>query len=135
MPSTKPGQYITTTLVEDRLIEQRYHPLAIPSPALFHEARKARERITRKAGPCAVLVVLPVEMPVDPPSTNVDFFRQESEKRSILALAVVAESAVLNAASKFYFRYYARSFEAKVFASENEATAWLKEHLRMEVRA
>ncbi|MBK8498282.1 MAG: STAS/SEC14 domain-containing protein [Flavobacteriales bacterium] len=135
MPSTKLGQYITTTLIADRLIEQRYHPLAIPSPALFLEARKARERITRKAGPSAVLIVLPLEMPVDPPSTNVDFFRQESQMRSILALAVVAESAVVNAATKFYFRYHAQSFEAKVFTEEAEARAWLQEQLKMDARA
>lgn len=128
MPSTKLGQYITTTLIADRLIEQRYHPLAIPSPALFIEARKARERITRK-GACAVLIVLPLEMPVDPPSTNIDFFRQESDNRSIIALAVVAESAVVNAATKFYFRYHAQSFEAKVFNEEKEARDWIKAKL------
>ena len=121
--------YITTTLGEDRLIEQRYHPLAIPSPALFVEARKARERITRKAGPCAVLIVVPFEMPVDPPSTNVDFFRPESQKRSIIALAVVAKSTVVNAATKFYFRYHAQSFETKVFTEEADARPWLKEQL------
>lgn len=125
MPSTKLGQYFTTVLVEPRLIEQRYHPMTVPSPALFLEARKARERLTRKNA-CAVLVVLPPEMPVDGPSTNIDFFRQESELRSIIALAVVAETAMLNAATKFYFRYYAQSFEAKVFTEEDEAKAWLK---------
>lgn len=135
MPSTKLGQYITTTLIEDRLIEQRYHPLAVPSPALFVEARKARERIARKTGPCAVLVVLPLEMPVDPPSTNVDFFRQESQKRSIIALAVVAQSTVVIAATKFYFRYHAQSFIAKVFTDEPEARAWLQEQLKMDARA
>ena len=134
MPSSSQGQFITTELVEARLIEQRYHPLAIPSPALFIEARKARERITRK-GACAVLVILPPEMPVDPPSTNVDFFRQESERRSILALAVVAETAEVNAATKFYLRYYAQSFEAKVFTEETEARRWLKEQLAVASRA
>ena len=72
-----------------------------------------------------MLVILPPEMPVDPPSTNVDFFRQESQNRRIIALAVVAETAVVNAATKFYFRYHAQSFEAKVFVDEKEARNWL----------
>lgn len=128
MPSTKLGQFFTTVLIEPRLIEQRYHPMTVPSPALFLEARKVRERLTRK-GACALLVILPPEMPVDPPSTNIDFFREESDQRSIVALAVVAETSMLNAATKFYFRYYAQSFEAKVFTEEEEAKKWLKSKL------
>jgi len=130
MPSTKLGQFFTTVLIEPRLIEQRYHPMTVPSPSLFTEASKSRQRITRK-GPCAVLVVLPPEMPVDGPSTNIDFFRQESEQRSIIALAVVAETVMVNAATKFYFRYHAQAFEAKVFTEESEALAWLKSKLAL----
>ena len=124
MPLTKPGQYVTTILVDERLIEQRYHPDARFSPALLKEARTARQKITRK-GACALLVVIPPEIPVDPPSTNEDHFRQESQQRSILAMAVVAENNAVNAATKFYFRYYPQSFEAKVFTSEEEARKWL----------
>ena len=124
MPGSSLARYINTELVQPRLIVQRYDPTVVPSPALFTEARKARDRFTRK-GACAVLVILPPEMPVDPPSTNVDFFREESQKRSIIALAVVAETTVVNAATKFYFRYHAQSFEAKVFVDEKEARNWL----------
>ena len=52
---------------------------------------------------CAVLVVIPPEVPVDPPSTNEDHLRQESQQRSILAVAVVAESTAVNAATNFDF--------------------------------
>ncbi|MBK6831065.1 MAG: hypothetical protein IPG92_10160 [Flavobacteriales bacterium] len=58
MPSTPLGQLFTTVLIDAHLIEQRYHPYARFSPALLKEARKARERITRK-GACAVLVIVP----------------------------------------------------------------------------
>lgn len=124
MPSIKPGQYVTTTRVDERLIEQRYHPDARFSPALLKEARLARQWITRK-GACAVLVVIPPEVPVHPPSTNEDHLRQESQQRSILAMAVVAENNAVNAATKFYFRYYPQSFETKVFNDEEEARKWL----------
>ena len=124
MSSTKPGQYLTTTLVDDHLIEQRYHPDARFSPALLKEARLARQKITRK-GACALLVVIPPEIPVHPPSTNEDHLRQESQQRSILALAVVAENTAVNAATKFYFRYYPQSFETKVFIHEDDARQWL----------
>ena len=124
MPYTNPGEYVTTTLVDERFIEQRYHRDARFSPALLKEARLARQKITRK-GACAVLVVIPPEVPVDPPSTNEDHLRQESQQRSILAMAVVAESNAVNAATKFYFRYYPQSFETKVFTNEDEARKWL----------
>ncbi len=128
MPSTPLGQLFTTVLIEARLIEQRYHPYARFSPALLKEARKARERITRK-GACAVLVVIPAEIPVDAPSTNEDHLRDESQGRSIIAMAVVAESAAMNAATKFYFRYYPQAFETKVFVEEAEAREWLSEQI------
>lgn len=128
MPSTPLGQLFTTVLIEARLIEQRYHPFARFSPALLKEARKARERITRK-GACAVLVVIPAEIPVDPPSTNEDHLRDESQGRSIIAMAAVAESAAMNAATKFYFRYYPQAFETKVFVEEAEAREWLSEQI------
>lgn len=128
MPSTPLGQLFTTVLIEARLIEQRYHPFARFSPALLKEARKARERITRK-GACAALVVIPAEIPVDPPSTNEDHLRDESQGRSIIAMAVVAESAAMNAATKFYFRYYPQAFETKVFVEEAEAREWLSEQI------
>ena len=128
MPSTPLGQLFTTVLIEARLIEQRYHPFARFSAALLKEARKARERITRK-GACAVLVVIPAEIPVDPPSTNEDHLRDESQGRSIIAMAVGAENAAMIAATKFYFRYYPQAFETKVFVEEAEAREWLSEQL------
>lgn len=128
MPSTPPGQLLTTVLIQDRLIEQRYHPFARFSPALLKEARKARERITKK-GACAVLVMVPPEIPVDPPSTNEDHLREESQQRSIIAMAVVAENIAMNTATKFYFRYYPQSIETKVFTEEQEALSWLRQML------
>ncbi len=128
MPLTPLGQLFTTVLIDAHLIEQRYHPHARFSPALLKEARKARERITRK-GACAVLVIIPPEIPVDPPSTNEDHLREESDQRSIIAMAVVAENTAVNTATKFYFRYYPQAFETKVFAEEDEARAWLQQQL------
>ena len=128
MPSTPLGQLFTTVLIEAHLIEQRYHPCARFSPALLKEARKARERITRR-GACAVLVVIPPEIPLDPPSTNEDHLREESQGRSILALAVVAENVAVNTATKFYFRYYPQAFETMVFTEEEDARAWLNKQL------
>ena len=128
MPSTPLGQLFTTVLIEAHLIEQRYHPCARFSPALLKEARKARERITRR-GACAVLVVIPPEIPLDPPSTNEDHLREESQGRSILALAVVAENVAMNTATKFYFRYYPQAFETMVFTEEEDARAWLNKQL------
>ncbi len=128
MPTTLIGQYFTTVLLEPRLLEQRYHPLTRFSPALLKEARKARERFTRK-GACALLLVIPPGIPVDAPSTNEDHWREESQQRKVIALAVVAEDSTMNAATKFYFRYYPQAFDAKVFAAEDEALEWLRAKL------
>lgn len=76
-----------------------------------------------------MLAVIPPEIPVDPPSTNEDHLREESQARSIIAMAVVAESAAVSAATKFYFRYYPQAFETKVFNEEEDARAWLRERI------
>lgn len=75
------------------------------------------------------MIVIPVELPVDPSSANVDHFRKDSAARSILALAIVTRSAEASAATKFYFRYYAQAFEVRVFEDEEEAREWLEEVL------
>ncbi len=128
MLSTKPEPFFTTELVAPRFIEQRYHATARFSSMVLAEARKARERITRKAA-CALMIVVPPEIPVDASSSNEDHFRQESERRSIIALAVVAENHAMYSTTQFYLRYYPQSFEAKVFASETDARKWLEEKL------
>ena len=60
---------------------------------------------------------------------NEDHFRKDSETRSIIALAVVANSMEVSAATKFYFRYYPQAFEARVFDEEEDARTWLSEVL------
>lgn len=128
MPSTRPEPYFTTELVAPRFIEQRYHPTVRFTPAVLFEARKARERITRK-GACAIMIVVPPEIPVDASSSNDDHFREESDRRSIVALAVVAENPSMYSTTQFYLRYYPQSFETKVFAAEKDARKWLEERL------
>lgn len=120
----------TTLLLEPRLIEQRYEPFARFSPTLYQQAYMERQRYLRK-GPCALLMIIPPEIPVDANGMNEDYLREEGLSRQLLAVAVVAESAAMNAAYKFYFRYYSRSFEARVFTSVTDALQWLKQHLAM----
>ncbi len=119
---------LTTQLLEPRLIEQRYEPFARFSPTLYQQAYAERQRYLRK-GPCALLVIIPPEIPVDAHGMNEDHLREEGLSRRLVAVAVVAESAAMNAAYKFYFRYFSHSFEARVFTSEADALQWLKQHL------
>lgn len=134
MVPTKPESCFTTLLVSPRSIEQRYHTNARFSGTVLAEARKARERITRKSA-CAVMIIVPPEIPVDASSSNEDHFRQESERRSIIALAVVAENQAMYSTTQFYFRYYPQSFEAKVFTDEKAARTWLNEKLEIAIRS
>jgi hypothetical protein len=95
----------TLTLVEPRFIEQRYEPTARFDLAGLEENQRAREQLC--AGMlCAVMVVIPAEMPVHPPSVNMDHFRAERAKRNILALAVVTDSAMMHTTTKLYFMYF-----------------------------
>ena len=114
----------TIVLVAEHFIEQRYKAEARFVPGAVDLNRKARWKLT-KGMRHVVLIILPGEMPVHPPAMNEDHLRPDSEERRIIALAVVAPTAALNAATKFYFRYYAQSFEARVFEAEDEARAWL----------
>lgn len=119
----------TLLLAAEHFIEQRYKAEARFIPGAVDLNRKARWKLAKGARH-VVLIILPAEMPVHPPAMNEDHLRADSEERRIISLAVVAPTAALNAASKFYFRYYAQAFEARVFEAEEEARAWLKDQLR-----
>ncbi|MGV3637235.1 MAG: hypothetical protein ACO1NQ_06260 [Flavobacteriales bacterium] len=114
----------TVALVADAFVEQRHKAEARFVPGSVDLNRKARWKLTEGVRH-VVLIILPAELPVQPPAMNEDHFRPDSEERRIIALAVVAPTAALNAASKFYFRYYAQAFEARVFEAEEEARSWL----------
>ena len=118
----------TIELVGPRFIEQRYKSEAQFAPDVFERNRKARQKVSGGV-PCVLLTVLPSELAVHPPSTNQDHYRADSDARSIIAMAVVAQSSAVNAATKFYFRYYAQAFEVRVFDGEAEAREWLEEVL------
>jgi len=128
-PMKMVGQRIETptAIIErsgDRLIEQHFKAEARFGPGVIDRNRKARWKLA-EGEPHLVLIVLPHELPVHPPAMNEDHFRQDSEARLIIALAIVAPSMQQNTAAKFYFRYYAQAFEARVFEEEAEARAWL----------
>lgn len=114
----------TIELVGPRLVEQRFHRDADFNGREFERNRKARWRITQREAH-ALLIVLDAGSPVHPPAMNDDHFRADSEVRMILALAIVAPGVALNTATKFYFRYHAQAFEARVFEEVEEARAWL----------
>lgn len=114
----------TLVLVAPGFIEQRYNPTTRFSPNNLAESRKARAKLC--AGrPCALMIVVPAEVPIEPPLSNVDHFRTESTERSIIALALVTESAMMSSVSKFYFMYFPQAFETRVFSTEEEARTWL----------
>lgn len=118
----------TIELVAERSIEVRYRADAQYTTTAIERDRKARWKLAHGT-PHLVLMVLPPGMDVHVPSMNQDHFRVDSDARIIQALAVVAESDSMNAAMKFYFRYYSQAFEVRVFNDEADARAWLKEVL------
>lgn len=116
------------TLEAPRFIEQRFRHDGHYGTAAIERNRLARKKVSDGI-PCAVMIVIPAELPVDPSAANTDHFRKESAERSILALAIVARTAAVSAVSKFYFRYYPQAFEVRVFDGEAEAREWLNEVL------
>ncbi len=112
------------TLVAPRFIEQRFRDDGHYGTAAIERNRLARKKVSGGI-PCAVMIVIPADLPVDPSSANVDHFRTESTERSIIAMAIVTQTAAQSAATKFYFRYYAQAFEVRVFDGEGEAREWL----------
>ncbi len=122
----------TLTLVNEGFIEQRFKSDVRFDADVLDRNRAARESLTqgRRYG---LLIVLPEGTAVQPQSMNEDHFRWESNERRIRAMAVVANSADINAVSKFYFRYYAHAFEVRVFDEEDEACDWLSGQLALQV--
>lgn len=118
----------TIELVAPSFIEQRYRTDARILSGVFEQNRKARWKVAG-GKPCVVLIIVPPELALHTPSTNQDHFRADSEARSIIALAVVAQNMAVYTAAKFYFRYYAQAFEARVFEEEEEARRWLTDML------
>ena len=110
----------TITLVADDLIEQHFKSGVRFDEDVLERNREAREELAQGKS-YGLLIVLPEGVAVQPQSMNEDHFRWESDERRILAIAMVTDSADINAVSKFYFRYYAHAFEVKVFDEESEA--------------
>jgi len=130
---TKEGTQIGTgsavfTIIAPGLIEQRHLPDSSLDERTLERCRTARRKLANGL-PFALLIIVPEEVPVDAASTNHDHYRMESDDRSIVALAVVTSSEAMSAVTKFYFRYYQRSFEVRVFDDEMEARNWLIDKL------
>ncbi len=116
------------TMIGPRLIEQRFRPDARFSVDAFERNGIARKKVSN-GKPCALLIIIPAEIPVHPPSTNQDHFRKERKAGSVLALAVVTNSEAISAVSKFYFRYHPQPFDVRVFDDEDMARTWLIDKL------
>ena len=116
------------TLVAPRFIEQRFRSDGHYATAAIERNRAARKKVSGGI-PCVVMIIIPADLPVDPSSANEDHFRKDSATRSIIAMAIVTQTMEQNAATKFYFRYYAQAFEVRVFDGEGEARDWLNEVL------
>lgn len=108
-----------------RVLLQRFKPEARFSQIILEEVAAARDLIIGDM-PCALLVCIPEEVPVDPDATNTDHFLGERDKRRILALALVAHGDMMRSVSKFYFTWFPQPFPARVFDTEEEALTWLR---------
>ncbi|MBK7384217.1 MAG: hypothetical protein IPI81_12955 [Flavobacteriales bacterium] len=127
-PVTTTIDHCTFTFLAPRLLEQRFHSTARFNISTLRDVTKVRDKLCGKE-PCAVMVVIPFEVPVDPSATNVDHFTGQRNKRLIHALAIVAEGAQMHSVSKFYFNWYPQIFPVCVFDATPEALKWLKASL------
>ena len=122
----------TSTAIFERMapryIQQRYKPDARITSECVQENQLVRQRLCN-GEPCAVMVVFPAEVRVNPAATNTDHFRDDRAKGNILALAVVTDSAQMHTATKLYFMYFQQAFPVKVFDEERDAHRWLLQHL------
>jgi hypothetical protein len=123
--STEETEHCSFTRIGPRLLVQRFKPEARFTQAILDEVAAARNRIIGDSL-CALKVIIPKEIPVDPNATNTDHFTGERVKRRILALALVAHGDMMRSVSKFYFTWFPQPFPARVFDSEEEALAWLR---------
>ncbi len=127
------GQRIETPnsiveLARPGLVIQRYLSQARTMARTLDRDRVARWKLAGR-GRYALLLVLPSGFPVQAPLLNEDHFRRDSVARRISALAVVTGDTAMHAAMKLYFRYFAQSFEARVFDGEVQARAWLDDKI------
>lgn len=116
----------TFTWLEPRLLLQRFKPTMRFEQPLLDAVARSRNALIGDDAQCALLVVIPEEVPVNPEATNVDHFTGERTHRRILAMALVAEDMTMRGVSKFYLQWFPQVFPAAVLDSVQEAAAWLR---------
>ena len=124
--STEETLHCTFSRAAPRFLVQRFKPEARFTQAILDEVARVRDRIIGDSL-CALMVIIPEEIPIDPNATNTDHFTGERVKRRILALALVAHGDMMRSVSKFYFTWFPQPFPARVFDSEEAAHAWLRD--------
>lgn len=115
-------------LVDPGFIEQRFRNDVAIDLAGFEENRLARLELGGD-GEYVMLSVLPEGLDFKLEVTTRDHFLPERKESGLKALAVVALDAMGEAVAKLYFSYFPQGFATRIFASEQEAKAWLLEQL------
>lgn len=123
--STKGAMF---TLLGPGILQQRFLPVDL-APEDLDEMTRAREHMFQMHGPCGLMLVVPAEITLRTDLMGTDHYRDQREKRHILALAVVADGEVLHAACRVYFIYHPQPFPAEVFEEDHDALRWLREQM------
>jgi hypothetical protein len=103
-------------------VEVRIRPdVRIDVGGLLASMQARRELLDTSRGPLYFIAL--GELDWDPAALQTDFFGQDAE--SITALAVLVDSRSLTLVANMYFSLFPASFPTKVFNADAEARQWL----------
>lgn len=108
------------------LVVVRYAPGAIISAALIRELIGVRRRMVGRT-PHVVIGIFPENLEFDMSLLQSDHYASPEEMEGLMAMAVVAEGAVVHPIAKLYFAYFPTRFKSRVFSLEREGMAWIRE--------
>jgi hypothetical protein len=111
------------------LVEIRFKPNATLDMAGVREVYDARLKIFGEQ-PHASIVIIPENADLELAITKVDHYSATRAHDPLVAMAVVAEGAMIDMVSKLYFSYYPQNFPVRTSSDLSEARKWIEAQLR-----
>ncbi len=102
--------------------------------AAFIDAPGIAEVMTARMHLCGhdkvgILLVIPTDVELDVAAMNMDHYRINASADGLLAVAVAAESLMMETMSRLYIAYFPPVFPVHVFTQVNEARTWLEQRI------
>jgi hypothetical protein len=110
------------------LVEIRFKPGSTMDMAGVREVYEARVKMFGDQ-PHASIVIIPDDVDIELGITKVDHYSATRSSDPLVAMAVVAEAAMIDMVAKLYFSYFPQSFPVLTTSDAAEARSWAEAQL------